>query len=621
MKKRNKTLIALLSASLMLGAAALFSINKSEFKEVEATRSYPISGTFARIRSHIDLNVGDKVIFVGYYGEAMDDIWGNPGYLHGDNAGVNLSNDRNTATLTNSNATIFTVEAGSAVADAKLGNSYAFRADSMRITGQKKSNIYVAHNEKDYYGDNTFANIAYFKDRDVAVEVENRLESSWYIEFTDEYDEVVTHIRNAKAVRYGDYKNELRFTYDYAPRFCSNSGLYVNLYKLVDETIYGVSINKKPTKTDYHVGDHIDLTGLIIEIHSQIGDQYVEYTYENYADFTYSPTAYGDGEVLLPVKYNDWEFVIPINVSKPSYSATIIGQLADYRGSYMLVEEGGHGLKTGQYNYGFDFSDSDVILDYSYEYGVYSAKNEGEYSDLRLDVIKDNNGYHLKNANNYYLDLSTLETTNSSTPVVVIEHTNSGELVGNSSGKYLCYLPYEYKYGLATLSEIEESDNYVPVVLCKYDLTSAEQTALDTYVSNFISTTNVCVETGTQFLITENNWTTLSNGFSDLSATVQAEIINTTYEIGQADMTDLQFAMSRYDYIYSKYHTNPNYTYIIDFIGRSNAGTMKNSFGAPTLSPIQISTNNNVIIAVIIAVSLSSLLIASFVIYKKKRIH
>ena len=129
MKKRNKTLIALLSASLMLGVAALFSINKSEFKEVEATRSYPISGTFARIHSHIDLNVGDKVIFVSYDGKAMDDIWGNPGYLHGDNAGVNLSNDRNVATLTNSNATIFTVEAGSAVADAKLGNSYIRSTD------------------------------------------------------------------------------------------------------------------------------------------------------------------------------------------------------------------------------------------------------------------------------------------------------------------------------------------------------------------------------------------------------------------------------------------------------------------------------------------------------------
>ena len=616
MKKRNKTLIALLSASLMLWVAALFSINKSEFKEAKATRFYPISGTFARIHSHIDLNVGDKVIFVSYDGKAMDDIWGNPGYLHGDNAGVNLSNDRNTATLTNSNATIFTVESGSAVADAKLGNSYAFRADSMSITGQKKSNIYVAHNEKDYYGDNTFANIAYFKDRDVAVEVDNRLESSWYIEFTDEYDEVVTHIRNAKAVRYGDYKNELRFTYDYAPRFCSNSGLYVNLYKLVDDTIYSVSINKNPTKTDYHVGDHIDLTGLIIEIHSQTGDQRVEYTYENYADFTYSPTAYGDGEVLLPVKYNDWEFVIPINVSKPSYSATKIGQLADYRGSYMLVEESvGYGFQAdGSYS----LPGCKVMIQSTPNCDVYSVKNAGIYSSLKLDVTKDNNGYHLKNESSKYVDLDNFILSDSAA-TVVIEHTNSGELVGNSSGKYLCFLPSEYIYGLATLSEIEDSDNYVPVVLCKYDLTSAEQTALDTYVSNFISTTNVCVETGTQFLITENNWTTLSNGFSGLTATVQAEIINTTYEIGQADMTDLQFAMSRYDYIYSKYHTNPNYTYIIDFIGRSTAGTMKNSFGASTLSPIQISTNNDVIIAVIIVVSLSSLLIASFAIYKKKR--
>lgn len=620
MKKRNKTLIALLSASLMLGVAALFSINKSDFKEAEATRSYPISGTFARIRSYIDLNPGDKVIFVSYDGNAMDDIWGNPGYLHGEKTGVNLSNDRNIATLTNSNATIFTVEAGSAGADAKLGDSYAFRADSMSITGKRKSNIYVAHNEKDYYGDNTFPNIAYFKDRDVAVEVDNRLESSWYIEYTDEYYGVVTHIRNAKAVRYGDYKNELRFTYDYAPRFCSNSGLDVSLYKLVDKTIYSVSVNKNPNKTDYQVGDPIDLTGLIIDIHSQTGDERVEYSDGNAKNFSYSPTAYGDGEVLLPVTYNnDREFVIPINVSKPSYSATKIGQLADYRGSYMLFEESkGYGFKA-------DGSSSlpgckEYRIKSTPNYGVYSVENDGIYSSLKLDVTKDNNGYHLKNDSGKYVDLDNLILSDSAA-TVVIEHTNSGELVGNSSGKYLCYLPYEYKYGLATLSEIEESDNYLPVVLCKYDLTSAEQTALDTYVSNFISTTNVCDVTGAQFLITENNWNTLSNGFNGLSATVQAEIINVTYEIKQADMTDLQFAMSRYDYIYNKYHTNPNYTYIIDFIGRSSAGTMRNSFGASTLSPIQISTNNDVIIAIIVAVSLSSLLIASFVIYKKKRIH
>ena len=618
MKKRNKTLIALLSASLMLGVAAFFSINKSEIKEVEATRSYPISGTFARIHSHIDLNVGDKVIFVSYDGKAMDDIWGNPGYLHGDNAGVNLSNDRNVATLTNSNATIFTVEAGSAVDDAKLGSSYAFRADSMSITGQKKSNIYVAHNEKEYYGDNTFANIAYFKDRDVAVEVANQLESSWYIEFTDEYDEVVTHIRNAKAVRYGNYKNELRFTYEYAPRFCSNSGLYVNLYKLVDNTIYAVSVKQNPDKTDYYVGDYIDLTGLIIEIHSQTGNQYVEYSYENYGDFTYSPTAYGDGEVLLPVTYNGRNFVIPINVSRPSYSATKIGQLADYRGSYMLVEESmGYGFQAdGSYS----LPGCKTRIQSTQNYGVYSVKNAGIYSSLRLDVTKDNSGYHLKNDSGKYVDLDNFILSDSASSVV-IEHTNDGEVVKSTSGKYLCFDSDETLYVVATQSEIDLHNEYKPVVLCRYELTSAEQTALDTYVSNFISTTNVCVETGTQFLITENNWTTLSNGFSGLSATVQAEIINTTYEIGQADMTDLQFAMSRYDYIYDKYHTNPNYTYIIDFIGRSSAGTMKNSFGASTLSPIQISTNNDVNIVVIVAVSVSLLLIASLTIYKKKRMH
>ena len=615
MKKRNKTLIALLSASLMLWVAALFSINKSEFKEAKATRFYPISGTFARIHSHIDLNVGDKVIFVSYDGKAMDDIWGNPGYLHGDNAGVNLSDDRNTATLTNSNATIFTVEAGSAVDDDKLGSSYAFRADSMRITGKKKSNVYVAHNEKDYYGDNTFPNIAYFKDRDVAVEVDNRLESSWYIEFTGEHDEMVTHIRNAKAVRYGDYNNELRFTYDYAPRFCSNSGSYVNLYKLVDDTIYSVSVNKNPDKTDYQAGDDIDLTGLIIEIHAQAGDdEYVEYTYEHDGDYTYSPKAYGDGEVLLPITYNGREFVIHINVSKPSYSATKIGQLADYRGSYMLVEESmGYGFRA-------DGSSSLVMIQSTPNYGVYSVKNAGIYSSLKLDVTKDNNGYHLKNESGKYVDLDNFVLSDSAA-TIVIEHTNNGEVVKSTSGKYLCYDIDRTIYVVATQNEIDLHSEYKSVVLCRYNLTDDEQTALNTFVSNFLTITNVCDVTGAQFLITENNWNTLSNGFNGLSATVQAEIINVTYEIKQADMTDLQFAMSRYDYIYNKYHTNPNYTYIIDFIGRSSAGTMRNSFGASTLSPIQVSTNNDVIIAIIIAVSLSSLLIISFAIYKKKRMN
>lgn len=178
MKRKNILIPLIVGALAIPGIVASF--NKSNVVEVDATSSSPISGSFIKVNTTAELEIGTKVIFVSDDGQAMDDIWGNPGYLHGSGDGVTLSSNLNEVTLNNSNATIFTVEAGTEA------NTFAFRADRMKVTGQKKSNIYIAHNEKDYYGDNTFKNIGYFKDRDIAVEVSNCLESSWYVEFNVE---------------------------------------------------------------------------------------------------------------------------------------------------------------------------------------------------------------------------------------------------------------------------------------------------------------------------------------------------------------------------------------------------------------------------------------------------
>ena len=617
--KKRLILLPILAVSAFMVSMLSLSINNEVIK-TDATSSKPISGTFSRITDLGQLGVGTQVIFVSENGDAMDDVWGNPGYLHGDKAGVNISDDLNAVTLTNSHATMFTVEQGTETAmfGDVLMPSFAFRADYMNICGQRKSNIYFAHNEKEYYGDSTFENIGYFKDHDIAVEVKKMKESSWFIEFSDEddYGETVrvTHIRNAKSVKAGDYTSEVNFTYQYAPRFCSNANVNINIYRLDDGSLNSVSVYQNPTKTNYTQGQVIDLSGLIIDVHTPSASTRVYYD-EHPEDFSYSAYAYGSGEVLFEVNYDGKKFVITINVSKPSYSVSRIGQLADYRGSFMLVDsEGGYGCDTiskGDNPIGFQRvlnGTSNEVFSTSYSY----------YDDMRMTITKDNQGYHLKNNENKYIDLDNGVLTNSST-IVVIEHTNSGERIRSTSGNYLYFDETGFEFGVASQSVIEANNSYNYITLYRYPLSSEEQSALDGFVSTFKSTTDVCDSTGASFSITEQNWNTLASAFNALTGPVQAEIINTTYVhiLDESGFSDLEFAMSRYDYIYNKYHSLQGYTYITDFNGRSDAGTMP-AANVGTVGRIANTANAGMLAIVIVSISTATV-VAAFIFVKKRK--
>jgi len=614
MKRKNILIPLIVGALAIPGIVAFF--NKSNVVEVDATSSSPISGSFIKVNSTAELEIDTKVIFVSDDGQAMDDIWGNPGFLHGSGDGVTLSSNLNEVTLNNSNATIFTVEAGTEA------NTFAFRADKMKVTGQKKSDIYIAHNEKDYYGNNTFKNIGYFKDRDVAVEISNCLESSWYVEFNVEQKNtgenfVHTYIRNAKNVEAGYPNNELTFTYDYAPRFCSNMGHLVNIYKIKDDSLYSITVTKEPNTTTYNYGEAIDLTGLEIDINSQSGAEHVTYDYSS-DKFSYPPVATGEGEVFLEVYYTDKKFSVPIIVNKPTYSATKIGELADYRGSYMLVEENmGYGFN-GEADPTKSISKNFEMIKFDYQ-GVCYARTETQYDRLRCVVSKDKNGYHILCANKYYIDLDGICFSSDPTTSLVIEHTSYGVMIRRTNGGYLCFdsLSTNLNYAIATMEEIEDEYFLTPIVLYKYELTSEEQTAIDAFTSSFISTTNVCDETGSTFSITSKNWGDLEEMFAPLSDTVQAEFVNTLYNVGEEDTSAIQFAMSRYDYIYNKYHEDPRYSYITDFIGRLEAGTMKSSDSVTFFRTDTQAMNSTIIVIAVVSTALvaASLLL----VYKKKK--
>ena len=255
------------------------------------------------------------------------------------------------------------------------------------------------------------------------------------------------------------------------------------------------------------------------------------------------------------------------------------------------------------------------MIKFDYQ-GVCYAKTETQYEELRCVVSKDENGYHIRCANNYYIDLDGICFSSDPTTSLVIEHTSYGVMIRRTNGGYLCFdsLSTNLNYAIATMEEIEDANFLTPIVLYKYELTSEEQTAIDTFTSSFISTTNVCDETGSTFSITSNNWRDLEEAYASLSGTVQAEYVNTLYSVGEEDTSAIQFAMSRYDYIYSKYH---RYSYITDFIGRLEAGTMQSSYSG-IFFRIDTQAMNSTII--VIAVVSTALVAASLLlVYRKKK--
>ena len=331
-------------ASLAFGIATALTSKKAE--TTEASWIKPNSGIFYKVDEMGKLAKNVNVIIATEDGYVLDDVWGNPAYVHGTKEGVTMSTDGDLITLENSPATVFAVEDGTET------NSYAFRAPDMSLTGQKCKNVYLGHNEKEGYGETNFDNIGWFKDRDIAIQKTKKFESSFFIDFGIEKDDYghdvrVSYIRNCKNVLgdpndpndHGNPNTYLSFTTYYAPRFVSDAGVRVYLFREYKDTEYAINVTQQPDKTSYEQGEPISLDGLKINIHSPIHD-YVDVVYNDHrADFSFPETAYGTGDVLITCRYIGFAFTLTINVTKTYDVVHKIGPLADYRGKYMLISE------------------------------------------------------------------------------------------------------------------------------------------------------------------------------------------------------------------------------------------------------------------------------------------
>ena len=611
MKKIKSFILLPLLASLSLGVVSI--LNSKKATNVEASSLSLSNGTFVRVDDYGDIGVGMNVIFVSEDGYALDDVWGNPAFVHGTRQGVTVANNGKLVALNNSTATIFHVEKGTVTrtVEGVSQDSYAFKADEMSISGQRKTNVYFAHNEEeDYSGRHDYDYVGWFKDRDIAVQQRLIKESSWYLDFetVEEWDELVrvTHIRNAKNYE-GNHNTELVFTHNYSDRFVSDAGGRVFIYRQFNESEYNIQVMKNPTKSAYYAGENIDLTGLEIILSSPAHD-HVEISYnDNPSDFSFPETAYGSGDVDLECYCQGFKFVVPITVTNPQYSAYKTGGMADFRGKYMIVAFDG--------NVALDSTDisSELKVTYDYEHYRFYTESESFYEDLQFEVTKDNSGYHIKNSSNYYLDLDSLSLTNSSTPTVYLEYSSDGVRIKNSSGKYLCYPIYGSK--TFCLDDLEYGND---VFLYKCPLNDDEESARSTFISSLLEGTDVCDPAGSQFNISSTTWSGLKTSFNALSNAVQASLVNLTYDSSDITPRTIEAAISRYDYIYQKYHNNSTYTYIDDFMGRSAAGTMETLYTSPNvylLDPI----NNNASLIVVIVISMSSITAIGALLVIKKR--
>ena len=605
MKKIKLFTLSAIVASLAFGIATALTSKKTQ--TTEASWIKPNSGIFYKVDNMDKLAKNVNVIIATEDGYVLDDVWGNPGYVHGTKDGVRMSTDGDLITLENSPATIFAVEEGTEE------NSYAFRAPDMSLTGQKCKNVYLGHNEKEGYGESNFDNIGWFKDRDIAIQKTKKLESSFFIDFgieKDNYDNDVrvSYIRNCKNVL-GNPNTYLSFTTYYAPRFVSDAGTRVYLFREYKESEYSINVTQQPDKTNYEQGEAISLDGLEINIHSPIHD-YVDVVYNDHrADFSFPETAYGTGDVLITCRYIGFVFTLTINVTKTYDVVNKIGPLADYRGKYMLISEN---MERGVNPSNGDWMS--FMKEEPHGSGKWRPKLSSEFDDLIFELTKDNSGYHLKYGTDSYLDVNTFTLTNSSIPVVVIEQISDGITFKSSSGNYVffdVYDTYEFKVG-----DYTDGDS---VILCKCPLSDTEEANLNTFGNKLLDDTDVCDPAGSVFTIGSTVWSGLQTSYEGLSGAAQASLVNITYNVDNISLRSMEHAISRYDYIYQKYHATEDYSYINDFMGRAAAGTMHEYLSSPNITVVNpINNNSSTVIIVIVAVT-SITSIGVLLVIKRKR--
>ncbi len=465
----------------------------------------------------------------------------------------------------------------------------------MSVTGQFMSKVYLAYNDKTYYDDNTFTNIASFYGDKTGVDVNRTNEALWSFRYDAVNGNYLTNVSKG---------GDLGFTFTYGQRFCRAQGAYrVEIYREYTSSEEIISVVTDPIKTDYIAGEEIDLSGLSIDFHSAKHNNFYNYN-DNPGLFTFNK--YATKNSTLEISFMKlFDFTISLNITEVEYYASkVTSPLADYRGQYMLVSDSGRVLD------GDDIDEVVTLLDGPN--GKVKVKQASYEDYVKFVVEKTGNNLYLKNCYGRYLYLTNgIEFTEGKSNTIKLEYNQGGIRIKSEDGLYLNFNITTYKFSLGP----ESSDEQEPVFLYKYDLSNDVLNELNTFSEGFLNATMVCDPEGQVNNINSDIWNAQTNKFNALSEFAKAELINKTYTSGSTSGDIIARAIERYDYIVSKYQLN-------DFISRAAAGTLQPTGASQSnkLNDIVIS-NSGITISIILvsAISITSLFV--FVALKKKRTH
>ena len=628
---------------LMCGLFGLKALGSTKATEVEASNIHPTSGFFRKVLEANEISIGDKVIIVSETGHVLDDVWGNPGFLHGTSNGIQRTNDRKLAYLTESPATVFTVEEG------LTPGTFSFKG-SMGVGGSEYEGVYLAQHRGLLDGE-FGEGLAFFFEDGFGVakrksnedsSVSGKCNTDWYLKEQSDGQGVCLEHSKGGVMAYVDIHNgvfmrnpNLWYHYPYTTRY--STALYKQIVE--DETSsYSIAVEEGdgPKKTNYTHGEEIDLSGLRIHLKLFEGSNIVFDEYIPYAGnpnlFSFQKYAYGNGARSFPISFAGKTFHIDIFVSRLDNSVyRMVGTRADYRGTYMLVAENegtNMGLKAEEKDIPTGINSTERGLGAAWltspaeDAARRVAQDANDDLYLRFEVERDEEmpfDYNLickgtgkyLSLGNYSVELVDGPQMDRSAERVQFEYDEIGvRIKGVKENSYI------FLDGHGCFRCGSKTDG-TPVYLWKYDSTDAELTEVNNFVADFLAATDVCDPTGQTYRITKDIWQAQREAFDALSVEAKGFLANVTYTHNQERTRSIEDAMNRYDYIVTKYrytsdapslHPEDYPEYIItDFIGRIQAGTNPYDFAYAADAKTRLSFGETSASLLVLAVGMTAL--------------
>lgn len=543
----------------LVGVTALLS-HSPKASEVQADHLHSTAGLYYRVTDVSDIQYGDTVIIVSDNGQVVRDIGGNPAFLYTRNDSIAVSQDRSLALLDNAYVVPFTVHQG------YTEGTFAFYGDYNNNNTDMGG--YVAYDRRgssganpgphDYSGNG--AGIGYWYEGCGLRKYNNLKESSFTLSYTEENGGNML-VKNVYLDEQGLTPN-LVWTSSYSDRFGWGWGSNLNFYKQLDAASF--SLETLPNKTTYTVGDKLDLSGLVAEVHYG-GNQQVEIAYDdNPQFFRHDEYVSGSGSVQtivsLPFLSASFHLDITVNSSNGYYYRTT-SPIYDGRGKWLLTIDLGTqeepDVRALRANGDTTSLANVTVVDDHIDPNITTAIFTIQLIDdqFYLQYIDGSDVYYVIPDGGVGLDLST---TKQSPITFEYSETYHTTLIKNGAGAYL-----GNGGGLLTIG----FNDGTPVTLYHLPCNLEE---LSGFTASLKSLLSYCSSDGDfdYYATYKTQWDAMASSFDALSDDAQAYLRNLSYDHGAEERDSLEDLIDRYDYILSKYDA-------LDFMGRKTHGAYR----------------------------------------------